>query len=315
MSITSSPAPQDAIQNDRSSAVHSCNFRYAGRLSNENARTLTSLHEKLALNIASSLEVYLGTTLHVKLLSLEQLSIQDHIASLVTDTYLLPCALNILESNFLLEIDVPLIFPIIDLLLGGTGIATEVHSELTDIDDEIMQSVSVVIVQQIEHSWRTLGLSLSPGRSIKANMVPQFFPANERLVLITFEMEIAGVTGHFKVALPTSFVGYLLRHLKAMQSKKASNLRFLPGPSLRERILDCTFLVSADVSKVRVFIKDLIDLCPGAVLKMKAPLNRPGHLTVESVDIFEADPVRIENRKAAQVLMRSAEASTARSSS
>ncbi len=53
--------------------IHSCNFRYAGRLSNENARALTSLHEKFALNVTNSLEVYLGTSIRLKMVSLEQL--------------------------------------------------------------------------------------------------------------------------------------------------------------------------------------------------------------------------------------------------
>ena len=45
--------------------IHSCNFRYAGRLSNENARALTTLHEKFALNVTNSLEVYPGTSIRL----------------------------------------------------------------------------------------------------------------------------------------------------------------------------------------------------------------------------------------------------------
>src|ERR1700688_3687287 len=79
--------------------IHSCNFRYAGRLSNENARALTTLHEKFALNVTNSLEVYLGTAIRLKMLSLEQLTLQDYTSGLVSNTYLLPCALNVMESN------------------------------------------------------------------------------------------------------------------------------------------------------------------------------------------------------------------------
>ena len=62
--------------------VHSCNFRYAGRLSNENARALTALHEKFALNVTTALELYLGASLHLKLLSLEQMAITDYIGGM-----------------------------------------------------------------------------------------------------------------------------------------------------------------------------------------------------------------------------------------
>jgi flagellar motor switch protein FliM len=212
-----------------------------------------------------------------------------------------------MESNFLMEMDIALIFPIIDLLLGGAGTASEDIRELTDIDEEIMQSVTALIVKEIERSWRTLNLSLTPGRCIKPNMIQQVFLANEKLVLLMFEMTLGGTTGSFNIVLPTSFVGFLLRHLKAAQSKKISSLRLLRNPSLRERILDCDFTVAADITQMRVVVKDLIDLKPGMILRMKAPVRAPGRLTVEDVEIFEALPVRNGARKAAQLSSRSQE--------
>ncbi len=288
--------------------VHSCNFRYAGRLSNENARALTALHEKFALNVTNSLEVYLGTSIRLKMLSLEQLALQGYISGLASNTYLLPCALNVMENNFLMQMDIRLIFPMIDLLLGGAGTsASDEAHELTEIDEEIMQSITALIVKELDRSWRALNLSLTPGHCIKPALISQVFPANEKLVLLMFEMTIGATTGFFKIVLPTSFVGFLLRHLKAAQSKKISILRHLPNPSLRERILDCDFTVAVDITQMRVLVKDLIDLKPGMILKMKAPVKNPGRLTVEGVDIFEALPVRNGTLKAAQLSCRSQE--------
>ena len=294
-------------QHPKPRTIHSCNFRYAGRLSNENARALTALHEKFAISVTNSLELYLGTSLRLKLLSLEQMAILDYTSKIASNSYLLPCALNVMESNFLIEMDIALIFPIIDLLLGGAGTASEDARELTDIDEEIMQSVTALIIKEVERSWLTLNLSLTPGRCIKPAMIQQVFLANEKLVLLMFEMTLGGTTGPFNIVLPTSFVGFLLRHLKAAQSKKISSLRLLRNPSLRERILDCDFTVAADITQMRVVVKDLIDLKPGTILRMNAPVRIPGRLTVEDVEIFEALPVRNGARKAAQISVRSQE--------
>jgi flagellar motor switch protein FliM len=212
-----------------------------------------------------------------------------------------------MESSFLIDMDIALVFPIIDLLLGGAGTASDEARELTEIDEEIMQSVTALIVKQVERSWRTLNLSLTPGRCIKPTMIQQIFLANEKLVRLIFEMTVGGTTAPFNIVLPTSFVGFLLRHLKAAQSKKASNLPLLRSPSLRERILDCDFTVAADITQMRVLVKDLIDLKPGMILKMKAPVGKPGRLTVDDVEIFEALPVRNGVRKAAQLASRSKE--------
>lgn len=291
----------------RARTIHSCNFRYAGRLSNENARALTALHEKFALNVTNSLEVYLGTSIRLKMLSLEQLTLQAYIGGIAPNTYLLPCALNVMESNFLIEMDIRLIFPIIDLLLGGAGTtASDEPRDLTEIDEEIMEIITTLIVKEVDRSWRALNLSLTPGHCIKPAQTTQIYPANEKLVLLMFEMTVGATTGSFKIVLPTSFVGFLLRHMKAAQSKKIS-IRHLPNPSLRERILDCEFNVAVDITQMRVLVKDLIGLKPGMILKMKAPVKNPGRLTVEGVDIFEALPVRNGTLKAAQLSCRSQE--------
>jgi flagellar motor switch protein FliM len=286
-------------------SIQSCNFRYAGRLSNENVRALTALHEKFALNVANSLGLYLGASLQLKLAALEQVVSTEYSSRASADSYLVPCSLNVMETNILLEMDIDLIFPIIDLLLGGAGTASEQVRELTEIDEEILQSVTVLIVKELEHSWGALNLSLTQSRCIKPAAIPQVFLANEKLVLLIFEMTLGSTNGCISLVLPTSFVGFLLRHLKAAQSKKISSLRPLRGPSLRERILDCDFVVSADITLMSVHVKDLTDLKPGTILKMKAPVKRPGRLTVEGVDIFEALPVRNGSRKAAHLTARS----------
>jgi flagellar motor switch protein FliM len=300
-------AARRITQQPKARMITSCNFRYAGRLSNENARALTALHEKFALSVTNSLELYLGTSLRLKLLSLEQLAIKDYIGGIASNNYLLPCALNVMESHFLIDMDNALICPIIDLLLGGEGTASEGIHELTEIDEEIMESVTAVIVKEVERSWRALNLSLTLGRCIKPAMIQQIFPVNEKLVLLMFEMTVGGTTGPVNMVLPTSFVGFLLRHLKASQSKKMSSLRLLRNPSLRERMLECEFSVAADIVQMCVLVKDLTDLKPGMVLKMKAPVKNPGRLTVEGVELYEALPVRNGTMKAAQLSSRSQE--------
>jgi flagellar motor switch protein FliM len=305
-------AVKSSVPQPRPRSVHACDFRYAGRLSNENARTLTSLHEKFALNVTTALELYLGATLQLKLQLLEQMAIADYVSGIASNSYLVSCALNVMENNFLIEMDNVLVFPIIDLLLGGAGTALENARELTDIDEEIMQSVTVLIVKQIERAWQTLNLSLAPGRCIKPAMIQQVFLMNEKLVVLMYEMTVGETTGSLKVVLPTSFVGFLLRHLKAAQSKKVSSFRPLRSPSLRERILDCDFVAAADITKVRVPVKDLIDLKPGMILKMMAPVKRPGRLTVEDVEIFEALPCRNGTRKAAQLTAKLQEPTAAK---
>jgi flagellar motor switch protein FliM len=303
VSTTISTTPGSA----RRPTIHPCNFRYAGRLSNDNARALTTLHEKFAMQTANSLEVYLGSALQIRFVSLEQTISGDYASRASAENYILPCPLGVLESSFLIDMDASVVVPVIDVLLGGSGTSTEQARELTEIDEDIMVPVSELMMKELERAWKALSLSLRPARCIKPAGVSQVLPVAEKVVTLLFEMTVAGATGHLKIVLPTSFVGYLLRHLKAAQSKKISALRHLPNPTLRERLLDGNFMVATDQTQIRVLVRDLVGLKPGSILHMQAPVKNTGHLTVENIDIFEATVVRSGRRKAAQLMARSVE--------
>ncbi len=286
---------------DSDGDIQSCNFRYAGRLSHENTHSLSVLFERFAANASNALEAYLGAALRLRLKSIEQSTIQTHLADIPPDSHRTPCTLSVMETSFLMQMDLPLTLPIIDLLLGGVGDAFTSHQGLTDIDEEILESVSELFLHEIESLWLALDLSYQLGHCIRPAAVASLFSTNEKVVILLFEMEIAGVVGSFRVVLPTSFVGYMVRHLNAAQSTSLSGRGETQRLSLRDRILDCEFYLATDVTQMRVLVRDLIALEPGQVLRMHAPVSNAGRLTVENKEIFHAVPVRSGTCKAAQV--------------
>jgi flagellar motor switch protein FliM len=200
-----------------------------------------------------------------------------------------------------MECDLALVFPIIDLLLGGNGTDVKESRELSEIDEEIMQGVTSQIAKQVERAWRILNVTLTPNHCIKSSAMLQYFPPKEKVVLVMFEVDVAGATGSFNIVFPTSFANTLVRQIKMEQSQKRGGVRFFPTASIRERILDCDVLVAADIPRVRVMVRDLIALQPGNVLKLRAPVRAPGMLTVGGREVFEAVPVRNGSQKATQL--------------
>ncbi len=299
--IVESPSTRRAPRHASDPVVHPCNFRYAGRLSNENTRALSSLFEKFAVNASNALEAYLGAALRLKLTSIEQSTIRGYLEAIPLDSYLVPCTLSVMQTSLLTQMDLPLALPIIDLLLGGVGTPLPSLRELTDIDEEILESVSALFLREIESLWSALSLTYRLRSCIRPASVPVLFGTNEKVVILLFEMEIAGVVGGFRIVLPTSFVGYLIRHLNASQAAKLSGRRDDHRPTLRQRILECQFTLSVDVTQMRVMVRDLISLEPGQVIKMRAPVKNAGRLTVEDTEVFHATPVRSGLQKAAQV--------------
>lgn len=300
MERSSSPAQSTKVA-ERSRSIHGCNFRSAGRLSNENARALTAIHEGFARQLASSLDVYLGTALEVKLQTLDQLPLKEHVASIPTLSYIMPFSFTTMSGAVIVECDVDLIFPMIEVLLGGSGTSENSPRELSEIEEEIMQDVTSLIARQAELAWHMPNMALVNHRRIKSSLLHQFCPANEKVTLVKFQVEIAGVHGSFQLVFPTSFLNALLKQIKLEQPQRKGGVRYFPTRSIRERVLDCDFVVSAGLPRMKVAVRDLVALQPGCLLKLRTPVRTPGMLTVGGLNIFEATPVRNGSKKAAQL--------------
>jgi flagellar motor switch protein FliM len=279
-----------------------CNFRSAGRLSNESARTLTSLHEVLARNLTNSLDVYLGTGLEVRLSNLVQLSMEDFRSSCVSAGYMLPCAARPSSSTVLLELDNALMFTVIDLLLGGSGSISPGTRELTEIDEEIMEGVGSLIAQQIERVWQPIGFVLTPGKCVKPNLAHKVFPPTEKVLRIHFEVSVAGMTGSLFIAFQASLAGHLVRNVRADSTSTKSSSGYQAKPSLKQRILGCHFSLSGEIPDLKVSVRDLARIEVGTVLTLSAPVAAPGKITLEGKPYYAASPVRQGNNKAMQLI-------------
>jgi flagellar motor switch protein FliM len=288
-------APQKGAPKQRT--VHSCNFRSAGRLSNEDARSLTAIHETFAFHLAGALDTYLGTGVEVKLETLDQLPIKEHIADIPPLSFIVPFSSNTL----IMELDNELVFPIIELLMGGPGAEKGMARDLSEIEGEIMQDVVAMFARQAQSVWKIPNLTLVAGSRIKPALMHQSFALNEKATVLKFGIELAGTTGSCKFVFPTAFLSTLMAQIKLDQPQKKSRLWSFPAPPLRERILDCDFEVASELPGLKVTVRDLIGLQPGSVLKLRAPIRNPGMLTAGGRSMFEAVPVRTGTQRAAQL--------------
>ncbi len=282
--------------------VQPCNFRSAGRLSNESARALKSLHESLARNLMNTLDVYLGTALEVKLTSLEQLSMDDYRTSVLQTGYVMPCAMAPASHTLLLELNAQLLYTMIDVLLGGLGNDVDATREITEIDEEIVRGVVTLIAQQVERAWQPIGVSITPGSTVRPNMVHKLFPPTEKVLLVRFEIGLAGVAGQLQIAFPASVGGHLVRNIKADPTSVRGPVRYFPRLPLEERILDCRFMLSGGLPEMRVPVRELAALAVGTVFRLGAPVHSAGRLLLEGKEFFEAVPVRSGKKKAVELI-------------
>jgi flagellar motor switch protein FliM len=276
-----------------------CNFRASGLLSNESTRQLRSMHETFARTLSHSLDLFLGSPVEVKLVKIDQIGAREFSAAMAPGTYLVPFSLLPMQERVIAKFENGLLFPLLDLLLGGPGDPVEQIRELTDIDEELFRSVTELIAAQLERAWRVSTVSVSPLASVKPALTGQLFALEERVVTLQFEIRLATTVSGFALALPMSFSSGLVRsHSDAGRrndSHAATRLRF------RERVLQCEMPLTVDLAELSIPLGEVVGLEVGNVLNLRTPVQTPILLRVSGHPIFEATPVRRGEYKAAQL--------------
>lgn len=298
-----SPAESTSSPNSTALAtpvILPCNFRSAGRLSNDSIRHLRTMHDTFARNLAHSLDLFLGSPLGVKLVAVEQISSRELVSAISSGGYLVPFTLMPLGGRFLAKLENPLLFPLLDVLLGGSGDATGHVRELTEIDEELIRSVLEVFGAQLERAWRSCSVSVMPAGSLKPSMANQIFAAEERILDLRFDLSLGETNAAMHLILPMGFTNALLR--SSMPEAARRLVGDVAGTQrLRERLMDCRMLLSAELQGGRITVGEMLQMRPGSVLNLRTPVAVPVRLGVGTRPLFEVIPVRQGNYKSAQL--------------
>ncbi len=136
-------------------------FRRPSKFNKDQLRTLEMLHDTFARLGATYLSGALRAVADISVLGAEQVTYGEFISSLPVPAFTNILELEPLGTNAILALDLPLIFSMIDRLLGGTGQGAGRLRELTDIE----LSLSRTIITGCWPSCRPRGRSSSASTS------------------------------------------------------------------------------------------------------------------------------------------------------
>src|SRR6202046_2981568 len=148
----------NASGQDNRTKVQSYSFSRAGQISNEQLRAISLLNDIFARNLTHNLGVWLRSRFQVNLVSAEQMPFNEFMLRIPDLAYVGSGRLEPLRALSVLQLDLALAPPMIDLLLGGEGKPDQVR-ELTDIEESILTSVAEAICRELSAAWQPVGLS------------------------------------------------------------------------------------------------------------------------------------------------------------
>lgn len=277
--------------------------RQARQIGQEHTRAINRLHQTFAHNLTHSLGAYLRIEFEAALVSGEHLTYGEFLQSIPEVTYLASFKLMPVEFSLLLQLDLAIAYPLIDLLLGGEGKGATPERGITEIEEQVLETVMHIIGRELQSAWHALSLEFKFERRQHPGQVEQLMPAAERTLLLSFELNLLDSRGALNLVVPALVSNALLRKTSELAQAKP-RLRLESERRLRTRLLNCPFEAELAMPSLRVHLRSLAELSPGTLLELGRSITNPATLFVAGQEMFRANLARRGPVRAAQVLGR-----------
>lgn len=279
--------------------IKSFDFRFNKRLdkfSTNQLQTLRTLHDNFTRLLNNSLSVYLRTRVEATIVSIEQISYGDFISSIGIPSILSIYSMDPLPGSGIAQIDLNLVFSIIDRLLGGPGWFPQKLRDLTDIERTLMQRFMARMLNSYRESWNyllTLSLKIEALDS-NPQFIPRIIPLDQIVAFVSCELKIGEMTGVMNFCLPylvLQSIGPQLSDFQWSPSVVAGRgMTDEDIAQLARNVERASVGVSVELGKTVVSLRDLIALQPGDLLMFDKPVTEPLAVTVNEREKFKVFP-------------------------
>lgn len=287
------------------------NFRRPDRISKEQIHALQFLHERFARNVSQSLAAYLRSMSEVSLLSVEPLAYSEFLLALADPTAFYALSVAPFDDLGGLEINPAVAFAMIERMLGGEGKNVAVDRALTDIEQNVVDSVVKILLEALTETWRPV-VDLSFGiraRETRPQMLQVASP-NDTVVMLVFAMRIGESQGMLNLCLPASIVEKTDTHFAASLDRHRREPTVSERAWLYENLARVPMPISA-VLESRCTTRELMAMRSGDVLTLGVPASQPIDLRVGKILKFRGHPAVLAGRATVAVAHRCDGAGTA----
>lgn len=284
---------QGASRRNAAAKAQVYDFRRPDRIAKDQLRAIHLLHENFARSLASSLSAYLRAYVAVNLVSVEQLAFMEFTHVLPSPTSMVALGMAPYDGSAVLELNPALVFPILEMLLGGTGQnAPKLNREITEIEQSILDGLLRIILNDLRAAWLAVAeIDFSIESHETEPQLLQILAPNEAVVAISVEVRIGDNAGIMNLGIPSITVKMLRQKFDQQWSVRKNRI----GDAEQSKVLD--LVQTADLNLEAALrgptmpVESLLALQEGDLLVFDFPVRKPVDLLVNGVLKYRGEVV------------------------
>lgn len=93
-------------------------------------------------------------------------------------------------ASVLLQLDLAVAYPLIDVLLGGEGKGDTPTRGISEIEEQILETVMHIICRELQSAWQAMSVEFQFEHRQHPGQAEQLMPAAEKTLLLSFEITL-----------------------------------------------------------------------------------------------------------------------------
>ena len=267
-------------------------FKRQTKFSKEQLGTIQLIHETYARLIGTYLSTQLRAYAQATIISVDQLTFEEFIRSIYSPSFITGFKSEKLDGKALMDINLNVVFTILDRLLGGNGTPLSTLRQLTEIEIQIMQRIVSRLLGALREAWINV-VDLTPSiEFIESN--PQFaqiVPPGDMVLSIVLEIKIHDVTGLLNLCVPYNTVEPIAAKLNAASWFAAIRKEPLTTnvKAITRQVRNVDLPVTVELGTATVTLQDVLNLQIGDILVTD-------RLVKEDLDIRVGEQIKFRGR-------------------
>jgi flagellar motor switch protein FliM len=269
-------------------------------LSEAQRLTLHSLCLLFTRAVNANMARWLGVPFTASLAGVERAPFYEIIHSPETETrYVTALEVGPASQPALLQMDLPLVYLFVELLLGGPG-GTSLEREPTEIEGSIVRSVVDLICRDFSTALSSPELEIRNDPSLPPRSVDRLMPTIDSTLSLSFDLVCGTQRGKIAFTLSSEAAKVLIRSLDG-PPKTARQTSPEMRNGLLTRLQRTMHFATLQLPTVRIPLSRVRGLSPGEVLTFDLFEDTPAVFSIAGRPAFYASPVDAQSRRGAYI--------------
>jgi flagellar motor switch protein FliM len=275
-------------------------FRRPDRIPKSQVRAIHLLHDTFVRNLVSSLSAYLRSYLTVNLVSVEQLSYAELLDGLPSPTCMVSLGLSPYDGNGVLELNPSLVFPILEMLLGGTGRSSGmIQREITEIEQKLLDGLFRIVLHDLREAWKPVtSVDFTIEKMETEPQLLHILAPNEAVVAIGIEVRIGESVGMMNIALPSIVIKMMRQKFDQQWSVRKTHASTAEQARVLRLLWEAPLTLEARLEGPTLTVQNLLNLSEGHLLVFDYPVERSVELLVNGTQKYTAQVAGAGKRRA-----------------